>query len=924
MVKANQTFYIPEGIRRLRLFELPLTGELASVLRKLRISRFGDLAGVSLREYQRVSDIGTALFLEIGQLIQQARQGDFSEPPVQRMRMKQVPDHSRFADVLERSTSIDRRKQNKPMDDSIVVKSAEDETIFIPQEARGTPLATFPVSVRLLHIFGSKKFRLAGDLHGHALSDFRSYRNCGKKTLDEVRELVRAIQHAHRATASAGQTGLVIHEAPPPVVADAFFVPPHLYNLSLFDLPLSVRLEGVLQRKGVSCLGDLHGVPLRELKATGNCGEKTISEIIHLIQQAAAGEFNMKAEGAWNPGELVRTLDALVADLPDRNEKILVLRLGGKSDEVPTLEEAGAKFRLTRERVRQIVDLSIERIRKAGSRRLRSYLEHVEKLCCEEVCPLTPAVLKHWLEQSPAAGRFGLAFYVRLLAELSSAIPAWPAGQDASSSRKGYSEEIELALEAVLREGLQSVPLAEALLRLRSGANVHNVQATEFLATLQHSQQFKVEFPQPAAPVVRLEKRSALDVAKAVLQVSNSPLTPEEILARAHSTIGADATRWNPRTLGNALVEEKGFYLLGPRSYGLRQHFQLPERLWYRARADFRELLRQQNRPVSTAEVVNNRRFNWTEQTNTYELACIVREDDRLIDLGKFLFALAEWGIEEREYVKDLIPKVLHKAGRPLTGTEVLARLQQLRSVSPTSIASSLRKHPEVRDYGFGHYGLKSWGDSVKGSIVTDAALVLRVIRRAVPPLTFVRLCGILGVPSAGELADKLWQTSSALPDVLRIPEERSDTARIIHRSCRLERALVATAREANRPLPLYEFQWELNERFGPLFATKPLDDLRRGLEQSSMFLRNAADEFILDIHLDQLGLDADAIRRACAEILSESNEIVGCEDLLERLEADGKSWEELSPDILASLLRNDATFQEIGRDRFRVKACKR
>ena len=113
----------------------------------------------------------------------------------------------------------------------------------------------------------------------------------------------------------------------------------------------------------------------------------------------------------------------------------------------------------------------------------------------------------------------------------------------------------------------------------------------------------------------------------------------------------------------------------------------------------------------------------------------------------------------------------------------------------------------------------------------------------------------------------------------------------------------MATAREVNRPLPLYEFQWELNERFGPLFVTKPLNDLRRSLEQNSMFLRDAAGEYILDIHLDQLGLDADAIRRACAEILSESKEIFGCGDLPERREADGKSWAERSPSILGFAL---------------------
>src|SRR5207244_2813268 len=136
-----------------------------------------------------------------------------------------------------------------------------------------------------------------------------------------------------------------------------------------------------------------------------------------------------EAQVAWNPAELLRTLDTLVAELPDRNEEILMVRLGGESGEMPTLEEIGAKFRLTRERIRQIVARSVERIRKAGRRRLKSYLEHTQKLCCETVCPLTPALLEHWVEESPGSGRFDFAFYVHLLAELSPTIPAWPAGQ---------------------------------------------------------------------------------------------------------------------------------------------------------------------------------------------------------------------------------------------------------------------------------------------------------------------------------------------------------------------------------------------------------------------------------------------------------------------------------------------------------------
>ncbi len=232
MTKANQTFFIPESIRRLRLSELPLSGELARVLRRLRISTFEDLTGVSLSEFQRVSDSGTALFLEVGRLIQRARQGEFAAPPLQHASVKQVSGHSRFAGAPENAANTDCRAQNRPINDRIVSESLQDETIFIPQETRGKLLAAFRVSVRLRHILEFKHFRLFGDMHGRTFLEFGDYRNCGKKTLDELHELVRAIQHEHHATPAAGQTGVVLQEATPLVVADAFFVPANLHNLS--------------------------------------------------------------------------------------------------------------------------------------------------------------------------------------------------------------------------------------------------------------------------------------------------------------------------------------------------------------------------------------------------------------------------------------------------------------------------------------------------------------------------------------------------------------------------------------------------------------------------------------------------------------------------------------------------------------------
>lgn len=801
---------------------------------------------------------------------------------------------------------------------------APARTIFIPEEARGTPLVTFPVSVRLRYILAARGIRLAGQLHGMAFADFLAFRNCGRKTVTELQALVGTIQRGPRTSASSGEFSTA-QEPSPPVRARAFFVPASAQAVNPFDLPLSVRLEGTLRRRKIVRLGDLDGVSLREFRRIKNVGKKTTEELVRLIECAARGEFGSVAEGnaPWNPSEFVRTIDALIGGLTTRDRDILLLRIGGSSDKLLTLDEVGAKFGLTRERIRQIYRNTVACVAKLGSLRLRAYLKHIANACKKAVCPLTPDLLTHWVGGDPGAWQFPLVFYVRLLGELSADISAWPEGQEPGAAPNPKHGLLVSVLEDALRSGIGRLSLRDAYALAKAHTETSSFTPGEFLCALKNTKRLKVQFKGPTVGEVLLPSLLAAEVARVVLRSSEISLTPEEILARAKELFGDDLRTGGPQTLGGSLTEEKGFYLLGPRSYGFREHILLPENLWRRARSDFREMLRQASNPISTAEVVNNHRFVWTAQTNAYELACILRGDNRFIDLGKFLFALAEWGIEEREYVKDLIPIVLAEAARPLTRTQVSERLQQLRSCSPTSISSHLRKHPEVHDYGFGHYGLKSWGASAKASIVADAAPVERIIRRAAPPLTFVRLCEILAIPSSGPLADTLWQTCSALREVLRIPEEHSDNTRLIHRTCRLERALVATAREVNRPLPLYELVWKLNERFGQLFNNKSLEDIRRCLEQCPPFLRNAAGQFILDIHLDQLGLDTDAIRRACAEVLSQSNKIVGCEDLLERLEADGKSWEELSPDILSSLLRDDPMFQEIGRDRFRLNTRK-
>src|SRR5207247_1349420 len=149
------------------------------------------------------------------------------------------------------------------------------------------------------------------------------------------------------------------------------------------------------------------------------------------------------------------------------------------------------------------------------------------------------------------------------------------------------------------------------------------------------------------------------------------------------------------------------------------------------------------NRPISASEIVS-KRFRWAEQTNAYELAQILREDERFIDLGRFLFGLAAWGNQERQHLGDLVLRILAEAERPMTAAQVFERLQKFRSFSRPPCPTIMRPGRGIRNYGSAHYGFLSGGESFKFTVAADTAWVERVIRRSDPPLSFNRLCDIL------------------------------------------------------------------------------------------------------------------------------------------------------------------------------------
>lgn len=90
------------------------------------------------------------------------------------------------------------------------------------------------------------------------------------------------------------------------------------------------------------------------------------------IGEEADGRYSdiIEDEGAATPFELLRTkamreeIQEHVKELPAREGEILVLRYGLDGREPRTLEEVGKQFKVTRERIRQIQEIALNKLRR--------------------------------------------------------------------------------------------------------------------------------------------------------------------------------------------------------------------------------------------------------------------------------------------------------------------------------------------------------------------------------------------------------------------------------------------------------------------------------------------------------------------------------------------------------------------------------
>lgn len=390
------------------------------------------------------------------------------------------------------------------------------ETFSIPKTLRARPVADLRPSPALREALQKLRVQRLGDLHGLPVRELGRKQPGRAQLAKEFKELLARADlktggsaAAEPGTGRRGRSlGVQVSRLPGEPAPEGFAVPPQARDISLSQLPMSVRLDGVLRRCGFTRLGDLDGVSARALRGLKNCGRVTLRELRTLLERVAAGEFASPESAALQlpPVDLLPLLDGLVAQLPARDERVMILRLGGEDAKKLTLQQIATEHGLTRERVRQILEERGAQLRRAGGPRLAALLGRLVEACREGVYPLTPALLSEWLEQQPRKHRFPLAFYVRALGELAPDLPAWPEGQSGRAGLMGRARTLIKILAGHLKLRAGPCRLKEAYEQLRQQAKFHKLEIKEFLEALRQSRRIVVSFEAPSQPKAQLRQ----------------------------------------------------------------------------------------------------------------------------------------------------------------------------------------------------------------------------------------------------------------------------------------------------------------------------------------------------------------------------------------------------------------------------------
>ena len=399
--------------------------------------------------------------------------------------------------------------------------AAGPDTIEIPAWAMDRPLGSVPMEVRTKNVLARLQCKTFRDLNGMSFDQLRNEDNFGKRSEDDLRQALALLNGNSIAVAETAAASATIIE-----------VPEWAGDWPLDQLPMAARTRSALRDSlGFKRVGELSGREYVSFLSVKNFGKLSVEDLRKLIAGIHAGRFGRSSitdgfaevstfKGAM--GFLRQYTKEQVEWLEPKKRDMLELRLGLRDEKCASLDAIGAKYGVTRERVRQIVDEKIQpEMRCNGGPRLLQALDVVRKELVERWEPLA--------EEHVCSA---------LVSYLEPAVPVWtelPASCEADETLADLGE-LKTAIRALLNSyGNSPVHLWEVC--RYAVEHVDGMSVAQFYGRIRRLSEFVVE-KEGGVQYLRRRSLTLAEIAAAILEKSGTSLTGEQILEQAERELG--------------------------------------------------------------------------------------------------------------------------------------------------------------------------------------------------------------------------------------------------------------------------------------------------------------------------------------------------------------------------------------------------
>lgn len=334
-----------------------------------------------------------------------------------------------------------------------------------------------------------------------------------------------------------------------------------------------------------------------------------------------------------NLGEI---LSDLFIVLNQREQNVLTRRYALKNQPKATLETIGQDLNVTRERVRQIENLAIKKLRRT--------------------CQTTAFQLINTLTDNILRDHGGILTEKSLISKILKEL-----------------NENNISSSTIIR------------LNLEINSNITKIKKSKTMHTSWHLSSLKFK-----------DIKTIIQSGIKILKNQKKVIEESDFIKQVQTDLASNKLSVNPKTIQFALSTDTRLKLIAE-GYGLTswRHVE-PKSIRDKALI----ILRRTNKPLHFIEIANKiseANFSRKQVTNQAVHNELIRYEDFVL-IGRGLYALKEWGYNKGT-VYDVLAEILKENG-PMKKQDIIKSVLNRRQVKIGTISLNLQKHPEFERVG--------------------------------------------------------------------------------------------------------------------------------------------------------------------------------------------------------------------------------